>query len=481
MHTLSYLFILHSNIATARGKSNKSWPKELLPGSEIWSRLTLFLKTFDPVLVRYAGQEWRQLVELTARSAEAVSKARRTGSLPGFFSADRYQQPLLAIAPIREAMLRLDPSCATFTSTHVLFLRLCLHAKAYSDALPVIDKYIFHFPGSHTSLSLENRRPACSKHDSSAAFITDSSGLSAKLTHKDHMQYSLYGGMIYMAVKRWSQALHLLDIAVSSPVTSAVSMIMVEAYKKMILVSLLERGKVAPLPTIITSQVGKIYRSLARPYMALAGAFEGGDYAKLRAEVTIGKAIWHAVRPLFFFFCPFFLLFWVLTYTPQDGNLGLVFQVMDKFHTFAVSGLGKCFSALSLEDVADRISLRLPSVEKMESFVASAIMSGSVNAVLSHSPNDATKVTLHFLPTTLKSQASRETLVQKTLAQEALLLKILLDNSIASGRVFELSTEYVENLRRTHKSGSNGARAETSMSLGRTAEFDDEDMMEGLA
>ena len=202
-------------------------------------------------------------------------------------------------------MLRLDPSCATFTSTHVLFLRLCLHAKAYSDALPVIDKYIFHFPGSHTSLSLENRRPACSKHDSSAAFITDSSGLSAKLTHKDHMQYSLYGGMIYMAVKRWSQALHLLDIAVSSPVTSAVSMIMVEAYKKMILVSLLERGKVAPLPTIITSQVGKIYRSLARPYMALAGAFEGGDYAKLRAEVTIGKAIWHAVRPLFFFFLSF--------------------------------------------------------------------------------------------------------------------------------------------------------------------------------
>ena len=144
-------------------------------------------------------------------------------------------------------MLRLDPSCATFTSTHLILLKLCLYAKAYSYALPIVDKYICHFPASHGQLYPKGKRPLCSKHDSSAAFITDKSGLSAKLSYKDHLLYSLYGGMIYMAVKKWSKALHLLSIVVSSPVVNSVSMIMVEAYKKRILVSLLNQGKVTAL------------------------------------------------------------------------------------------------------------------------------------------------------------------------------------------------------------------------------------------
>lgn len=46
------------------------------PGGRLWSKALLFLKTFDPVQVRYAGQEWRRLVELVAKAAETVSKAR---------------------------------------------------------------------------------------------------------------------------------------------------------------------------------------------------------------------------------------------------------------------------------------------------------------------------------------------------------------------------------------------------------------------
>lgn len=36
----------------------------------------LFLKTFDPIQVKYAGYEWRKVVESVARAAEAVSKVR---------------------------------------------------------------------------------------------------------------------------------------------------------------------------------------------------------------------------------------------------------------------------------------------------------------------------------------------------------------------------------------------------------------------
>lgn len=74
--------------------------------------------------------------------------------------------------------------------------------------------------------------------------MTESSGFSSKLSYRDYLQYFLYGGMVYMALKEWHNALHFLGIVISTPSTSSVSLIMVEAYKKWVLVCLLEKGKV---------------------------------------------------------------------------------------------------------------------------------------------------------------------------------------------------------------------------------------------
>lgn len=38
-----------------------------------------FLERFDPVQVRYAGHEWRRVVESVAKSARACSKVRSLG------------------------------------------------------------------------------------------------------------------------------------------------------------------------------------------------------------------------------------------------------------------------------------------------------------------------------------------------------------------------------------------------------------------
>lgn len=142
-------------------------------------------------------------------------------------------------------MLRLDPSCSVFTSTHLLFVRLCLHAKSYGCALPVLDKYICHFPG-FTERGLSKSSPVlCARHETSAAFITARSGLSAPLTWRDQSRYFLYGGMIYMALKEWNKASHFLELVMSMPSLGPISMIMVEAYKKWVLVGLIEAGKVS--------------------------------------------------------------------------------------------------------------------------------------------------------------------------------------------------------------------------------------------
>lgn len=142
-------------------------------------------------------------------------------------------------------MLRLDPSGSSLTSNHVLLSRLCLRARTYALALPVIEKDICFFPTSADQSYLRRSQPVlCSQHESSATFITHISGFSSKLTYKDHLQYFLYSSMIYMGLKQWDRALHLLSIVVCAPSINSVSSIMVDAYKKWVLVSLLGKGAV---------------------------------------------------------------------------------------------------------------------------------------------------------------------------------------------------------------------------------------------
>lgn len=60
---------------------------------------------------------------------------------------------------------------------------------------------------------------------------------------KYYLLYYYYGGMIYLAVRNLDRALYFFEVAITTP-AHAFSHIMLEAYKKYILVSLLLHGKV---------------------------------------------------------------------------------------------------------------------------------------------------------------------------------------------------------------------------------------------
>ena len=206
-----------------------------------------FMQGFDERQIRYAGAELLRLIDVTAKKAQRASlvsvpfaKVNSKTKHMGHF------QPLAAIPPIRSAILRVDNSGSTFTSSHTIFVTLCLEARAYTAALPVIERNIFHFPPTTNKIAEHSRFPfLASRHDSSSTFITPESGLSAKLEYRDHLIYFLYGGMIFMALKKWKRALLFLEIAIMSPVLNSVSKIQVDAYKKWVLVSLLYKGHVS--------------------------------------------------------------------------------------------------------------------------------------------------------------------------------------------------------------------------------------------
>ena len=137
---------------------------------------------------------------------------------------------------------------STLTSTHVAFVNLCLEAREYSSALPVIDQDIYFLPAASSKQAETTANPLspfpCSKHQTAATFITPSSGISSHLVYQDYLLYFLYGAMIYLALKNWNRAQIFLETVVGCPTANAASKIQVEAYKKLLLVGLLRVGKV---------------------------------------------------------------------------------------------------------------------------------------------------------------------------------------------------------------------------------------------
>jgi COP9 signalosome complex subunit 3 len=76
VNSIAYAFALRQRIYATIDK--RTVPDNLKPGSDLWNKLVLFLETFDPVQMRYAGAEWKKLIELTEQIARATGSVRET-------------------------------------------------------------------------------------------------------------------------------------------------------------------------------------------------------------------------------------------------------------------------------------------------------------------------------------------------------------------------------------------------------------------
>ncbi|KAH2558970.1 hypothetical protein KXV70_002956 [Aspergillus fumigatus] len=316
---------------------------------------------------------------------------------------------------------------------------------------------MYHFPsGPSHAYQAHSQFFLCSEHGSSAAYITHASGFTTQVTYKDHLQYFLYGAMIYMALKDWESALHLLCIVISCPVANTVSKVMVEAYKKWLLVSLLAKGKVMPTPELINPHVMKVYRSLALPYVSLADAFEHDDPERLGAEVDVGREIWLA-----------------------DNNMGLVLQVVHEHRKSVVVKLGSTFSAVAITDIAQRIASNLIPSTEVEASISSMVISG-LRSTLSHSSSHHKPTMLHFHVGGASNPHGEEHM-GFLLNSERLLLTTLAGNLDQSNHDLELSSEHLQFLRRAKNaselsSGKFGTKFKDDISSWDV----DEDIMSGL-
>jgi COP9 signalosome complex subunit 3 len=339
----------------------------------------------------------------------------------------------MAIVPISSAILRLDPEGSTFTSNHLLLARLALESNRGGLATAVLDRPILYFPGGTAHSQLQY---LCSSDSIAANYITAESGLTSKIKSSDILEYFTLTGSIYIGLRKWSKALEALETAISYPnKDSSVSKIMVEAYKKWILVNLLLHGKSGILPSMTSSGAARSYHTLAKPYETIASLFDSAPASRLKQEADVGVDIWK-----------------------MDGNTGLILHVLSAYQKFQIRNLANIYSSLSLAEingltVSAETGKPLTSTEAVEELVLSMISDGSLHATLIQDSDAPPVLTFNSTGPILS-----ELEVQVQLAQSMLRLKSLADDVKSTDRRLTQEKEYLKwALKQKKTSQSHGA------------------------
>uniref|UniRef100_A0A8D0DCA1 COP9 signalosome subunit 3 n=1 Tax=Sander lucioperca TaxID=283035 RepID=A0A8D0DCA1_SANLU len=218
----------------------------------LFSQVQLFISTCNGEHIRYATD---------------TCKSRLTKALP-----------LRGVVVLKQAIDKMQMNTNQLTSVHADLCQLCLLAKCFKPALPFLELDMMDI---------------CKENGAYDA--------------KHFLCYYYYGGMIYTGLKNFERALYFYEQAITTP-AMAVSHIMLEAYKKYILVSLILHGKVQPLPKYTSQIVGR--------------------FIKVRANSTDGMS---SIRALLF----------SLTTFARDSNTGLVKQCLSSLYKKNIQRLTK--------------------------------------------------------------------------------------------------------------------------------------------
>jgi len=354
-----------------------------------------FISTCNGEQVRYANDSFADLCHELTR--ELVERGKPQWGIPVFVKAiDKIQ---------------LFPS--QLTSIHADLAQVCLLAKNLKPALRFLDV-------DTTDIAKEGN------------------GFDAK----NFLSYYYYGGMIYAGLKKFDRAIYFFEIAITTP-SMAVSHVMLEAYKKYILVSLILHGKLPTLPKYTSQVVNRFIKPLSQAYQDLATAYASNNAADVQAVVTKHTEV----------------------YT-RDRNMGLVKQCVAALYSKNIQRLTKTFLTLSLADMANRVGLTGGAAEA-ERHVLKMIEDGAIHASINQKDG---MVSFHDNPVLNDSEAMQHHL------EDQMRLCMELSNKLGEmDREISVNPQYVQKCAGFHGSGGAEGRACPSTS-GNAGSFMGDDM-----
>jgi len=170
----------------------------------------------------------------------------------------------------------------------------------------------------------------CSSSHPPNVYISSSRGFSAKLKSTNILEYDLVCAMIFIARRDFAQAQDALYRVITHPCSgnSAASKVMVEGFKKWILVGFIVEGKMPAIPTFVDKQAEASLNIICRPYQNLAPFFASPDPEMLRGEWTKLASMWR-----------------------EDRNEGLMREVMQAHQQWQIVNLRNIYSKISIAEI----------------------------------------------------------------------------------------------------------------------------------
>lgn len=434
VNSLSYLFLL----AALLPQGTK--PTEY--DAEFAERVILFFRRFDPRQIRYMGVAFSDLFSATGRR--------------------NVMPPSIAVPILADALLRLDPSGSVLSSNHILLVKLAYHSNVIEPALRVAAKRIVHYPGMinppdpKTIVLCDPRLPPSS-------YISPDSGFTSRLTPLQVLEYDWLIGLLSCAARDWPAAQVAFARAASHPSRdSGVSKVMLEAFKKWVLVSLLAHGRITAttggFPPYVSQAAARTFGIMARPYAAVAKRFESADADALRLAVEVSSQQF-----------------------AEDGNEGLVAEVLESHQKWQIVRLREVYSKLSLAEINAKTKSAVTgapvgSEGELMQLIESMMASGMLRAVVEppragSDDGPATPACLAFLA---EEDDMTEHEVAQRIAQSAARIKELGAVYNATKERLATSREYIRQTIKDQK------RDKDNREAGFDTNVDDEDLMSGI-
>ncbi|XDG04170.1 hypothetical protein ABKA04_003785 [Annulohypoxylon sp. FPYF3050] len=339
--------------------------------------------------------------------------------------------PSAAVEALATAILRLDPTGSLLTSFHIALAKLAYSTNVTEPALPVLDKDIVFYPGM---TNYGEPTYLCDLTLPPPVYISRETGLTNPLKSSMVLEY---------------------DFLRAFPTREGgASKIMTESYKKWVLVSLLYKGKLVDPPSYTGASANKFYGSLGKPYQSVAAQFVTDNVQALKAEVEKNNQLWS-----------------------EDGNTGLIQEVLAAYQKWRVLGLEQIYSKISLPEIRQQTTSaetgkELESDEDVETLIQNMIISGMLSGVIEKN-DDGTSFLTFLSPSTLLSEED----FASELASTALRLKQLHSFFKTTRERLGTSKEYIKHIIKEEKRTD---KNDLDPTLAFDSQVDDEDLMGGV-
>ena len=148
------------------------------------------------------------------------------------------------------------------------------------------------------------------------------------MTSLSFLKYGYYSGVIYLSQKRMQEAISAFLMTISTPAT-VLSAFVVEAYKKLLLSSLILHGSIQSIPQYAPYIVSRHVDSHCIAYTEFAHAFEQANYRDLDRITQIYR------EQIFV----------------KDGNFGLVKQCLVAFKQQTLLKIHQIYNRVPISDI----------------------------------------------------------------------------------------------------------------------------------